>query len=578
MTTPFGITIHSIAELNQNNTKDSHADSSQYSSLELNFRDYTAVNSTQLSISNAQYSRVRVMKNGEYLLLYMSGQFGQNVYYMRSSSITSWMRPAILFAATPITYDDGITDNRHYVNGEAVVLENGDIIAVAAYRAVKAYQTRPDLCGIVMKKSTDNGRTWSDEKEIYHGQVWEPSLLALDDGTVQLYFSQAAPFIYEYGFNQQHRSAGIGMLTSSDGGETWEPDALVPPYSGYRIFQQDIGQLDGVTHMADQMPNAVLLNSGKIAMAVETNSINNDNFTISVGTSTDLFATHLEMFEEGPADRQNSIFKGAAPDIGQFLSGETILSYNQSSKFNIKLGDSDAKNFGNSFLPFAGGGYWGGLEVDSSHSVIGTMPNIVSVGTNSYNNKLMIGRLYLNHLLYLKSAVVTVDGDNSEWEAITDEALFVGSDSQAQASYRFAQDDKNVYVLVERLDKALLTGDSISLFVDDGTEKGFSNITVALDGKVTLRKYDGEKNSTADASVINAKVNAIYGETDEDDDVGYIAEMAIPKTLFGNNDGFYRVMLMIQNKDAANEKPLSDFAGNSDSSDKGTWCWLGNRD
>lgn len=52
------------------------------------------------------------------------------------------------------------------------------------------------------------------------------------------------------------------------------------------------------------------------------------------------------------------------------------------------------------------------------------------------------------------------------------DALFIGSVSQAQAVFRFAYDDDNLYCLVERLDNGLAAADGIDLMIQSGNATG----------------------------------------------------------------------------------------------------------
>lgn len=52
------------------------------------------------------------------------------------------------------------------------------------------------------------------------------------------------------------------------------------------------------------------------------------------------------------------------------------------------------------------------------------------------------------------------------------DALFIGSVSQAQAVFRFAYDDDNLYCLVERLDNGLAAEDGIDLMIQSGNATG----------------------------------------------------------------------------------------------------------
>lgn len=110
---------------------------------------------------------------------------------------------------------------------------------------------------IAIKTSDDNGRTWSAMKHVYKSQTWkenalsgcwEPFVLELPDGTVQIYFADETPY-KKKGSNWQN----ISVIESNDGGDTW---------SAPRIVSQNGSGRDG-------MPVVMLLND-RIYMAIET--------------------------------------------------------------------------------------------------------------------------------------------------------------------------------------------------------------------------------------------------------------------------------------------------------------------
>ena len=110
---------------------------------------------------------------------------------------------------------------------------------------------------IAIKTSDDNGKTWSAMKHVYKSQVWdedvlsgcwEPFVLELPDGTVQIYFADETPY-KKKGSNWQN----ISVIESKDGGQTW---------SAPRIVSQNGSGRDG-------MPVVILLDE-MLYMAIET--------------------------------------------------------------------------------------------------------------------------------------------------------------------------------------------------------------------------------------------------------------------------------------------------------------------
>lgn len=99
----------------------------------------------------------------------------------------------------------------------------------------------------------------------------------------------------------------------------------------------------------------------------------------------------LMWIRKGPAGSDNLSFLGSAPYLSQFPSGETVLSYNKSSTFYMKMGDAKARNFGSAYSPFPGKGYWGTLNLVNPHQLVGAMPD-------TSNGTIMIYTIYLNHV------------------------------------------------------------------------------------------------------------------------------------------------------------------------------------
>ena len=86
----------------------------------------------------------------------------------------------------------------------------------------------------------------------------------------------------------------------------------------------------------DQMPVVIKLNgSNELAAAVEANI---GKYNISFAYSgEDGKWDQLSATQEGPVDRNDLAFEGSAPYLIQFPSGETVLSYNTSSTYFMKM-------------------------------------------------------------------------------------------------------------------------------------------------------------------------------------------------------------------------------------------------
>jgi|GEM_PF-534307 len=549
------LTLHTISELNAEAPKaDSHKDFSAFSSVELNFREYTEVSPTVLLTGSATYPRIKQMQNGEYILFYQNGQIGSNIYYTTSKDTLEWSKANVLFKLRAATNVKGAQDSIRYSTCDAVVLDNGDILAVASFRYNLGYGIDASQGGLAMRRSSDNGKTWSEEEIIYVGINWEPYITQAPNGDVQIFFTHNAPKFYLDGkVDPDYLSSGVGMLRSTDNGKTWVPNVTAAPYSASIVMQQKRDVKAKTTLYTDQMPAVAHLNNGTSVMAVESRPDAGELY-ISLGYSTDNWNTVLGIEEEGPVKRADNLFEGAAPYILQFDSGETLLSYNVNGRFSVRVGDANGENFGSSILPLPKTGYWGTLEKRTSHSAIGSMANIVSNGSNS----IMVGTMYLNHTIHAAKNTVAIDGDNTEWNGNT-EALFIGSECQAQVAIRAAADNDKLYLLFERADTSLTAGDSITLYLSDENTDGFWRIRIGEKGVEEFVR-SGETLEKRDVKEIGYAAKNIGTVANTGDvDTGKIIEVAVPMQCF--TAGTVRITATLYNQDKVENKVSDTFQG-----------------
>ena len=511
---PVVCSITPIGELNQGTPIiNSHADVTKRSSLMMNYRMLVTMES-----SYPRYPRIKKMKNGDYILFYHNGSANNNIgrrcVYALSKDMKTWINKGEIFNSYDIIDSKGNKNIHCYANCDGLVLSNGDILAVASCRANSGYRDLPEDAGIELRRSTDNGVTWSEPVKIYQGVNWEPFLLELPTGELHCYFTDSS----RTGLEGHGTDTGTAMVVSTDGGKTWRPDFSSSPYYVLRMRWEKNG-IVGYNH---QMPSVVRLNDNKgLAAAVETN---NSGYHISLCYSDKDKWEYLAADQEGPVDSNNCVFSGMGPYLGQLPSGETVLSYESSSKYTLKIGDATARNFGSAYQPFSGG-YWGSFCIIDSHTLVGT--NI-----KAKEGPVQMAQFVLNHRIDAVKRKVMVDGNNKEW-ANTDHALFVGSQSQAQGTLRCSHDDDNIYFLLEVLDRNLLASDYASLYIspvgNNKLSKGACCIQVTMNGLKNCEIYDASwKEAQLDAQV----KTYVCDETNERriDNYGYIAEVAIPRS------------------------------------------------
>lgn len=572
--------ISSIYDLNTNDgTINSHANQWQNSCLEYDYSSYTYLDYPELLAKIALYPRIKKLSNGKYMLLYQQNWTAFNIYYAFSDDLKTWTNHNTLFkqVTNSLLISDGTYTSPRYSNGEAIVLRNGTILAFASLRP-KSGNEDANNSGIVMRRSTDNGQTWSNIEKIWSGWNWEAYPLQLQSGEIQLYFTRSNPLLGD---------SGTGMLRSTDNGRTWQD-------AGYVARQKSkYPAIDGSGNpvYTDQMPVARELNDDKgIALAIECRIGGSTDpesyFHISMAYSQDNWATPVTVDYDETTQYHitNFIRHAGGPYLAQFPSGETVLTFNQGQCFFL-IGDSEAHfTTDNPMIPFPYGGNWGSIEVDNAHTLIAAYPHVQYTEENGETvtlAKLQIARLVLNHRINATQITPTVDGSSSDWTTVPD-ALFIGSDSPSQAAIRFAYDNDNVYCLVERRDDNITADDTFELMLQSGNATG-QPLMLTFTPNLTDNTIECNDSGVTSRAIINSKESGYRP--------GYVIETAIPRSrlsiandqlLFnavlhegGSADSFfgltatnYEKWLPVELKPAA--KPSTD-TGDKDSGTSPTW-------
>lgn len=545
--------ILSMNELNTNVVNGSHAnDDIDSASLVLSYRDNVVLSSaTQADrekptrYDKSWYPRVKKVNDNLYLLLYMYSQTGQHLYYVTSSDGINWDNPLVLWDSADYVINAENKERHFAMNADACVLDDGTILCVFAVRDEKNYRVNPDGCGLAMVKGTvdeSNNITWSAPKGIYTGQVWEPSLLKRDDGQIHVYFTQVAPDIVEFGYDESHRSSETGLIVSNNNGETWTPDIKPGDTNYYRattVYREYVGDKDGRPHYNGQMPVAVQLANGRIFMAVEIKDLNG-KFRISTALSGNGGEWKpLANGEEGTYTKLTSS-PNSSPYVDRFPSGEVYLTHNYGGKLVARLGTADVSTFTPTFECAPGcAGIWGSCSLVGSHKMVTAMQNKDvyldenGEATEKEKNEIHLFYHYLNHRINAKKIAVNVDGYRNEWALNTD-ALFVGAASQAQAALQVAHDKDNIHFLINRLDHYLSkTGEISSVYVA-ASSNTYYRIDVADKTKAyTVYFVDANGNETEKSSgaTVYTVTNGNYFDTNLD--TGYLTELSVPKSALG---------------------------------------------
>ena len=537
----------SIKSLNKVSTEGSHTeDDFLTASMESSYRETVVLSKETTGYARfdyAWYPRVKQLREDLYILFFMRGQVGPHLYWSLSEDGVTWDNPSVLYSGnTAFTHTDGplegTEDYLYGCNADAVVLENGDILCVYYVRPSHGYDENYapywDMNGIYLVRGRLNENdkvVWGTPKKIYTGPGWEPYIWQRADGVLEIYWSGTAPYMTKYGYDTTIRSAGVLMIQSYDGGETWTPDVQAGDTNYYQAlhpFGQYIGdrvhplrpELGKLPYFGGQMPTVCRLVNGKTLLAAEVRSLEL-KFTIATDVSdAGGVWKNLAMDEATPNSSLSDNFSGVSPYLIRFPSGEVLLNYARGTSYYYRMMDAE----GQTYEPtendiFANDkGIWGSSEMITGHEVI----NANQKRINDENGDLVVSNLilnhsYLNHRTNAQKYAMLTDGYTDDWANNTD-ALFIGSESQAQLAVQTAHDKDNVYFLLSRMDTMLTSGDNVILHID-----GDCVVTVALDGSYTVGNVSGKG---------VAKVHGTIGDN-TDTDEGVLIELAIPKTALG---------------------------------------------
>ena len=534
--------IHSISELNtEEYDLDSAAGNEGRASLAKDFRASYTLTPKDLGVGEAYYSRIkRIDDIDSYIMIFHHGLYGGSVYCSKSNDCIKWSKATTVFAQDVVNIS-GTPESLKYMTPDACVLSDGRIICVTAYRAEMTYYSKLEENGIAISFSEDNGKTWSAPKTVYKGLCWEPSVLEAENGEIYIYFTAIAPTIYLYGYG--NHSAGVGLIRSKDGGNTWTPDVMSAPFLPQYVMRQYVYTNDaGIKIFNDGMPVARQLHNGVIALTVETNE--REHYTFSISYNDDGYKEDLGLERSGPENRQTQLFDLAGPYLAQFDSGETVLTYHWAGTMRYRLGTADAKQFFDENIILTDVGMWGSVEVISSHSAVMTM------GTDDWSIK--VATVYLNHDIIAKKMTPSMTGNTEEWDDNTD-AIFVSGSCQAQTSVRLAHDSNNIYVLCERLDDYITDKDGIEFYISDN--EGGQYVLSATGDDFGVKHQEDSKSRKKDVDYkeegFGYRITKCGTENDnEGTDGGIIYEFSIPKRLLNqeNDEVFYRVVMF--NKDS----------------------------
>jgi hypothetical protein len=385
----------------------------------------------------AGYPRLRRLSDGQLLVVY---ETGGNVEMVRSDNNgLTWSSPEIIFKKHLATGENDLSTEVRKSNPELCQLHNGDLVIACNYRPVKAEITP---FAIAVKRSSDNGTTWTESHVVYEAGprfadgCWEPALLQLPGGELQIYFANEAPYTHS---DEQE----ISMISSSDYGITWSEEVKTVSFRKNR---------------RDGMPVPLIVDD-EILVAIEDNKTDQFKPWIVRNPVSDNWKTIVtgdSPFREYALKERlpDSVYAGA-PYIMRVPSGEVVLSYQttsgrttnwERSDMEVAVGDKTGRNFSKMTRPFDvppdREAKWNSLSLWDENT-------IVAVATTSFQSRHPEVWMILGHIIpELKASrkTVTIDGNLLEWNE--NFPIFIANRRDANLSAALGYDDQNLTLAV----------------------------------------------------------------------------------------------------------------------------------
>jgi hypothetical protein len=286
-------------------------------------------------VPQANYGRIHRINGDTLFLVYRNGQQKGHINIALRKSFDSGKT----WEPVQILVKDNDPDYYGFGGGELLVLQNGWVVLTYEGRGLPDNNVKNN---IQVKISKDKGESWGDPIIVARGRSWEPAMVQLPDGEVQLFYSSEA----KWWPSPEPRPQEILMIRSMDNGLSWtEPETVA--YT---------------ENKRDGMPVPLLLKDNKgIVFTIEGVGLAHSPWIIYSSITDNWNFSDLPTVQNNRRWLAVENIYGGAPYLVQLPTGETILSCHINGGRNISkwrfstmavfTGDEEAKNFRDSLIP-----------------------------------------------------------------------------------------------------------------------------------------------------------------------------------------------------------------------------------
>ena len=483
------------------------------------------------------YPRVKRLSDGALLLCFMNHHFGWDIYTRRSEDNgKTWSDACLILQQYPATSTVG-DDMMVFVNPDFIELADGRIMLAYQWRYKSGYNDLPNTninCGIGVVFSSDKGRTWTGHRSVYRGRCWEPAMLQLPSGEIQMYITSSQNVV------DGMSCPRTVVIRSFDNGQTWQGKEECD-INDNEIISYTIDERFGY----DGMPTAVLLDDGSIAMTIEVWSgkyvVDQTPVVVKTSAKDNWRFDQEKLLAEGgpeyPMKKQvNKDLTAYGPYIGKLPSGEVLVIadglYKGVKQNWLVVGDRNADNF--SYATAGFDGYWGSVAYVGDDKVIITGAEQYKVNKeNKGKLHIMTGRVNRAKTLSKGETALT---PIAEFNRESNSSWFLGRVHPSAAFFDFGY-DKDSFVLNTHLFTNKITAHTIEnsdapvAMLARGED--VYKIGVCASGKYEISKLENNAWRVickGDDAVIDL-VGTINDDTDTD--LGYAAQVNVPWEVIG---------------------------------------------
>lgn len=490
--------------------------------------------------TNIMYPRIKRLADGRLMMSFMNNTYGWEPYVAFSTDNgATWLDAMRLVEQVKGTSSAG-DDELVIVNPDFIQLADGTIMLAYQRRWKKGYndlEHTNENCFIEIMTSADNGKTWSEPRRIYTGRCWEPAMLQLPSGEIQMYITDSNEVKYK-------RSQPCTVLIRSlDGGKTWQGKKECTYRDGEIISRtfDERGSYDG-------MASAVRLDDGSLVLPVEvwSGALKVDQTPVIIRTDS---ATNWRSDQsirrnggpEYPAKKQiHKDLWAYGPYITRLPSGEPVVLAGGRFKGKngawVLIGDRNGDNFTAATSPFEG--YWGAIDyIGDNRVMVGVTHDYKDNGEKRSMTKTAIGRLnYSKHPAAPEAfmSLAQFDRDNNSF-------WFLGKEQPSQVFVDFSATPEALVIDGYLFDTDLMAytpenSDAIGVLLgrrNDAGDYDAYKLTVNALGAYTLYREAGNAWVLIDKGTVAVETAGTINSTEEDTDMGFAVRFPLRWDLIG---------------------------------------------